>query len=475
MALAPGSIVFTGFNADGNDNLAFAVLENIPAGTVIYFSDRTWDGSSFTSLETFWTWTAAADVAAGTVVRIDNFFSGTLSADVGTVEFTATNNRGLSATSETIYAYTGPDPTTPTTFLAAIASKGFALGDGGVLTNTGLVEGQTALSLADNGGVDVGAYVGPRSDQTDFAAYRALVNNPANWATQDATGDQSSDGTAPDVPFSATGFGLVPCFAPGTLIATPTGARRVETLAAGDAVLGLDGQARALIWVGAWQGDAGDLAHRAVRIREGAFGPGRPARDLVVSPSHAIWLEGVLVPAANLLDGVLVVREPGCPASYHHIATAEHGLVLAEGLPAETFCLLGVVPYADAPHVAGELPRMEQGEALRHLRARLGLAEPAPGTGPLLGVVERVEQVPGGIVVEGWAAAEAAHGMVGADLRIRAGDAVFDLPANKWRADLDRAGLPAAAFWVRLPMRLPQDAVVSVHRQQDGAALPALG
>ena len=468
MTLSAGSIVFTGFNADGNDNLAFAVLEDIAAGTQIHFSDRTWDGAAFTTLETFWTWTATADVAAGTVVRIDNFDSGTLTADVGSVAFSATNNRGFSASGETIYAYTGPDATTPVTFLAAIASKGFGLADGGVLDNTGLVAGQTALSLDDNGGVDVGAYAGGRDGQVDFAAYRALANDAANWTTQDDTGDQSADGIGPDVPFSATGFSVLPCFAPGTLIATPGGARPVEALAAGDRVVMADGGERVLVWAGSWQADAGDAAHRAVRIRAGAFGAGRPARDLLVSANHAIRLEGVLVPAGNLLDGVRVVREAGCPARYHHIATAEHGVVVAEGLAVETFCPLGAVPYADAPRVAGALPRLEQGAALRRLRARVGLVAPEAGEHPLAGFVERVVPVPGGVVVEGWAA----DGPDGAELRIRAGALVVDLAANRWRGDLDRAGLPAAGFALRLPVA--HGVAVSVHRRRDDAPLPQL-
>jgi hypothetical protein len=382
------------------------------------------------------------------------------------VAFSTTTNRGFSASAETIYAYTGSDPTVPETFLAAIASKRFDLSVGGVLTNTGLVAGQTALALDGSGGVDIGAYAGSRDGQADFASYRALANDAANWITQDAVGDQSADGIGPDVPFADTGFSVLPCFAPGTLIAVPGGARPVEALAAGDAVLMADGGVERLIWAGSWQGDARDAAHRAIRIRAGAFGPGRPARDLLVSPNHALRLHGVLVPAANLLDGVRVVREASCPARYHHIATARHGVVLAEGLAAETFCPLGDVPYADAPAVAGALPRLEQGAALRRLRDRLGLAAPHPGA--LAGFVERVAPVAGGIVVEGWAA----DGADGAELRLCAGAMAVDLAANRWRSDLDRAGLPASGFAVRLPV--PHGVAVSVRRRRDGAALAVL-
>ena len=45
MALGPGSIAIIGFNADGNDNLAFVVLETITAGQAIFFEDNEWNGT----------------------------------------------------------------------------------------------------------------------------------------------------------------------------------------------------------------------------------------------------------------------------------------------------------------------------------------------------------------------------------------------------------------------------------------------
>jgi hypothetical protein len=60
---------------------------------------------------------------------------------------------------------------------------------------------------------DIAAYTGARSSQTSFAGYLALISNSANWISQDATGDQIADGTAPDLPFDATSF---------TLAASPT-------------------------------------------------------------------------------------------------------------------------------------------------------------------------------------------------------------------------------------------------------------
>ncbi len=74
-----------------------------------------------------------------------------------------------------------------------------------------------------------------------------------------------------------------------------------------------------------------------VRVRAGAFGPGLPARDLYVSPDHALYLEEVLIPVRCLLDGEAVAQVPVESVTYYHIELERHDVVLAEGLPAESF------------------------------------------------------------------------------------------------------------------------------------------
>ncbi len=74
-----------------------------------------------------------------------------------------------------------------------------------------------------------------------------------------------------------------------------------------------------------------------VRVRGGAFGPGLPARDLYVSPDHALYLEEVLIPVRCLLDGEAVAQVPVESVTYYHIELERHDVVLAEGLPAESF------------------------------------------------------------------------------------------------------------------------------------------
>ncbi|MCP3402166.1 hypothetical protein [Bradyrhizobium sp. CCGB20] len=204
MPLTAGSIAFTGFNGDGNDNLSFVALADIPQGTVINFTDSNWNGTSFatgSNAESTIAWTATSAIAAGTVIDINNIGKGTFGTSAGSATFTNANNTGLSNDSEVVYAYVGSS--TAPTFLAAISNVGYATSDG-TLTGTGLVAGQTAVSFT--GGLDIVGYNGPRSGFASFADYLAAIGNTANWATQNGSGDQSADGTTPDAPFPTTAF-----------------------------------------------------------------------------------------------------------------------------------------------------------------------------------------------------------------------------------------------------------------------------
>jgi hypothetical protein len=204
-----GDLMFTGFNADGNDNLAFVLLADYTANTNIYFTDNEWDGSAFNTGESFFHWSNPVNLTAGTVVSLNNLSGGTLGASTGTVVFDDATNTGVAAGNESIYAYIGTsyDTATPT-FLSAIANEGFVNAGTGVLTNTGLTAGTNAIAFT--GGVDIAAYNGARDTQTTWADYRSLLANTANWGSQNASGDQSSDSIFPDVPFNTTSFSLVP-------------------------------------------------------------------------------------------------------------------------------------------------------------------------------------------------------------------------------------------------------------------------
>ncbi|MCB8874036.1 Hint domain-containing protein [Acidisoma silvae] len=131
------------------------------------------------------------------------------------------------------------------------------------------------------------------------------------------------------------------CFAAGTMIATPDGDRRVEQLVAGDDVLTPEGKAVPIDWCGHRRVDCAkhpkpESVH-PVRIAADAFGPGLPRRPLWLSPDHAVFAEGVLIPVKHLINGFSIRQEPISEVTYFHIELPQHGIVLAEGLPAESY------------------------------------------------------------------------------------------------------------------------------------------
>jgi Hint domain len=159
-------------------------------------------------------------------------------------------------------------------------------------------------------------------------------------------------------------------------------------LRVGDEVRTLLGGPGRIVWVGSRDVDCSRHPRPEtvwpVRIANGAFGTNMPSRDLFVSPDHAIYVDGVLVPAKHLLNGTTIRQVRRKRVIYYHIELARHDVVLAEGLPAETYLDSGgraafsggqvTTPYPDFTarswELAGCAPLVITGERLEAARAR---------------------------------------------------------------------------------------------------------
>ncbi len=207
--------------------------------------------------------------------------------------------------------------------------------------------------------------------------------------------DEAGSAPAPIVSLASDANGgtlvNVACYAAGTYILTPAGEVAAERLQPGDHVVTAAGHPEPIVWVGrrsyAGRFLAGQPHLLPIRIRAGALGAGLPRRDLLVSPCHAMFLDGVLVPAASLVNGGTIVRERAAQrVDYIHIELARHDLILAEGAPSETFVddgsrglfhdAAGHVPLhpAAAEYCA---PRLTDGYEVEAIRNRLASHETA--------------------------------------------------------------------------------------------------
>ena len=234
------------------------------------------------------------------------------------------------------------------------------------------------------------AYASPGQDRNLYVD-NITVNgaNPSLETVTNSSGQTSI--TSTPVELYSTGdtttFSIA-CYLRGTRIAVPGGETAIEALRSGDLVLTASGQARPVAWVGhrriAVAGAADPARVRPIRVKAGAVAAGVPARDLLVSPEHMLFLDGALIPARALVNGVTVqVADEIAAPHYFHVELESHDVLLAEGLPAESWLDAGnrgLFANAPVPTLRAELeatpaslacaPVVEDGPALDRARER---------------------------------------------------------------------------------------------------------
>ncbi len=192
-------------------------------------------------------------------------------------------------------------------------------------------------------------------------------------------------------PDSNGGVDLTVCFLEGTQVQLAAGGRAVEDLQEGDLIVTKGGALKPIKWVGRRRIDA--QRHPApptvwpIRIAASAIADGMPSRDLFVSPDHAIYLDGLLVPVKALVNGRSIVQVRRSHFSYYHIELAEHAVIYAESLPVESYLDTGnrrffenaegpvaLYPTTQAQELRetqGCAPFAERGPAVSAIRARI--------------------------------------------------------------------------------------------------------
>ncbi|MEB3230354.1 MAG: Hint domain-containing protein, partial [Leptolyngbyaceae bacterium] len=237
------------------------------------------------------------------------------------------------------------------------------IGDGDNLTRSNLVNGVnndqvgTAASpispelqpLTDNGGftqTHQPTVSSPTLDTGNGSLSTGLSETTLGF---DITGDGNADDTdvsvddlSPATNVDIGAFEIQECFLAGTLILTEGGEKPVEKLKIGDRLLTASGTVEIIKWIGRQtyhRHTAHPFRSNPIHIKPGALGHNLPLRDLYVSPDHALLVNGLLINAGVLTNGVSIVQiQPEQDRfTYYHIELGHHGLLLAEGCAAESY------------------------------------------------------------------------------------------------------------------------------------------
>jgi hypothetical protein len=297
---------------------------------------------------------------------------------------------------------------------ASGASWTVDVGAGAATSHTLTVEGFTlgdTIDITNVAPMDVAADFGATGIAFGHGVYGFKgTDNPTFTYSKDGTVVFSGD-------FSGEYFILKPdsnggtdvtvsniaCFRRGTHILTERGEAAIESLKIGDRVATLSGVMRPIRWIGrrSYCGEvaSGNSRVLPIRIRAGALGEALPKRNLWVSPEHAMYVDGMLIPAAALVNGESIVQEDLVEElTYIHLEFDGHAVIFAEGAPSESFVdddnrqmFDNAAEYArlypDATRETARFcaPRVEEGWELQAVRRKLerraqATRTPADGT-----------------------------------------------------------------------------------------------
>ncbi|HBV56047.1 MAG TPA: type I secretion protein, partial [Rhodobacteraceae bacterium] len=178
---------------------------------------------------------------------------------------------------------------------------------------------------------------------------------------------------------------VIPCFTPGTLIATPKGERLVEELQIGDKVITRDNGLQEIRWIGEKGLTGVDFARnphlKPILIKAGSLGNGLPERDTLYSPNHRVLVNNektalffdereVLVAAKHLVGAAGIHEVDVMGTTYIHFMFDHHEVVLSNGSWTESF-----QPGDMSLKGVGDAQRNEILELFPDLRSKEGIQD----------------------------------------------------------------------------------------------------
>jgi len=195
-------------------------------------------------------------------------------------------------------------------------------------------------------GVEGGAsftFVGATPDHAELQNNVLTFYDADNKAIMQVQADNFTQEDVDNINFSGNTVSFA-CFLRGTLIATPDGERRVESLQPGDRVSTASGRVATVKWIGRRTFYGAHIpeqhAIRAfpVRIVAGALAPNIPTRDLYVSPGHHMYFDGKLIPAMLLVNGKTITQDFSREVfEYFHVELDQFDILLSEGAASESY------------------------------------------------------------------------------------------------------------------------------------------
>lgn len=183
-----------------------------------------------------------------------------------------------------------------------------------------------------------------------------VTNNAAG--SIDFNGHIYSQGTvtftrsgAGELNVNSTTCSQIVCYLKGTLILTKQGFVPIENIKAGHQVITKgkiyknkfinkedQPQLEPVVWVSKFKVFNLNSKSRPICIKKDALGENRPFQDLYVSPGHSLLLNGRMVLAKNIVNGITICQNKEIDnIEYYHLECEQHSAIFANGVLAESY------------------------------------------------------------------------------------------------------------------------------------------